>query len=87
MTGREMIMYIMYNHLEDVEIFSDKFIPGFMSLEEAAVKFEVGAPTVKTWWDMGLFKGFKMGESIFIQKDSPDPRKKLRNLAFIQTRS
>lgn len=50
MTGREFILYILTNHLEDEQLFdeSGKFIC-FMTEQEAAVKFGVGTSTIRTW--------------------------------------
>lgn len=42
MTGRELIIYILQNNLEDAEIFDDNLKSMFMSVEEAAVKFGCG---------------------------------------------
>lgn len=53
MTGRDMIMYILENHLEDEELFKDGKIPGLMTYEEAAVKFGVGIETIKAWIAFG----------------------------------
>ena len=53
MTGRDMIMYILENHLEDEELFKDGKIPGLMTYEEAAVKFGVGIDTIKAWIVLG----------------------------------
>lgn len=49
MTGRALIIYILENNLENKEIFKDGKIVGFISVSEAASKFNVGVGTVKTW--------------------------------------
>lgn len=49
MTGRDLIIYILENHLEDEELFKDGKLPGLMTYEEAAVKFDVGVETIKAW--------------------------------------
>ena len=46
MTGRDLIIYILENHLEDEELFKDGKLPGLMTYEEAAVKFDVGKETI-----------------------------------------
>ena len=49
MTGRDLIIYILENHLEDEELFKDGKLPGLMTYEEAAVKFAVGKETIIAW--------------------------------------
>lgn len=53
MTGRDLIIYILENHLEDEELFKDGKIPGLLTYEEAAVKFGVGIDTIKAWIVLG----------------------------------
>lgn len=66
MTGRELIIYILTNHLEDVQIFEDGKIPGCLTVEEAAVKLNVGIETVKILYQLGELKGFTIGDRIYI---------------------
>ena len=47
MTGRDLIIYILQNNLEDEEIFKDGKFIGFVTLNEAAVRLNVGVETVK----------------------------------------
>ena len=42
MTGKELILYILQNNLENTIVLEDCFFIGFMTEKEAAVKFEVG---------------------------------------------
>ena len=60
MTGRELIIYILENRLED------KKISWFMTVEEAAVKFKVGVETVKVWYSLGFISGITIGDTIYI---------------------
>lgn len=60
MTGRDLIIYILENHLEDEELFKDGKIPGLLTYEEAAAKFNVGTFTIKAWVDCGYLKSFKI---------------------------
>lgn len=66
MTGRELILYILQNNLEEHPVFEDGKLLGFMNVEEAAVKFGVGTATVKLWYELGVLPGFKIGEEIYI---------------------
>lgn len=56
MTGRDLIIYILENDLENKEIFKDGKIPGLLTFEEAAVKFSVGPATIKAWADYGYLE-------------------------------
>ena len=73
MTGRDLILYILANGLEDKPVFEDGRLIGFMTLDEAAVKFEVGAATVRVWINEGMLYGIKIGEEIYIPADSEKP--------------
>lgn len=66
MTGRDLIIYILENHLEDEQVLKDGKLLGFMTVNEAAVKFNVGPETIKLWFDMKVIKGFKLGEELYI---------------------
>lgn len=66
MTGRQLILYILENNLEDELVFKDGKFIGFMSLEEAAVRFNVGVATVKAWVDLGVIKGYTVNEGTYI---------------------
>lgn len=66
MTGRELIIFIVQNHLEDVRIFDDGKIPGFITVEEAAVKRKVGVETIKLLYGMNKLSGIKIGDDIYI---------------------
>lgn len=46
MTGRELIVYILENHLEDEPVFKDGTFVGFIPVNEAAAKMGVGSATI-----------------------------------------
>lgn len=75
MTGKQLILYILLNDLENEMIFKDGKFLDFLTEEEVAAKFEVGVATVKSWCALGQVKGFTIGDSIFFPKDIADPRK------------
>lgn len=75
MTGRELIIYILDNNLEDEVVLKDNSIVGLMNEEETAARFGVGVQTVKAWYTCGIVKGTKIGDSIFFLKTITDPRK------------
>lgn len=70
MTGRELILYILENQLEDEPVFEDGRLLGFLNTNQAAVKFQVGAATVKLWYALGVIDGIEIGEEIYIPADT-----------------
>ena len=69
MTGRELIIFILVHHLEDKVLFEDGKIPGYLTVGEAAIKIGTGVETVKALYKRGALKGFKLGDTIFINED------------------
>lgn len=49
MTGREFIIYILQNNLEDMQIIGNGRVLGFMTAEEAAIRFDVTENTIIVW--------------------------------------
>ncbi|MBR6641696.1 MAG: helix-turn-helix domain-containing protein [Clostridia bacterium] len=66
MTGRELIIYILENNLENELIFNNDKILGFMTVPEAAVLFGVGPHTIEVWADLNIIPSIKIGGIIFI---------------------
>lgn len=66
MTGRDLIIYILENKLEDTPIFENQKLLGFLNVEEVALKHNVGVATIKLWYDLKIIPGIKIGEEIFI---------------------
>lgn len=75
MTGKELIMFILQNDLLETEFFTNGKIPGLMTVEEAAVKFDTGPTTVEIWFAMGDVRGIVIGKKLYIYENSKDPRK------------
>lgn len=73
MTGKELIIYILQNNLEDTEVLTDNGFTIFMNEQEAAAKFGVGVETVRSWYLMNMLPGIRMADSIFIVKNATDP--------------
>lgn len=65
MTGRDLIIYILQNNLEDVKIIDYKVL-GFMTVDEAAVKFGASSNTIKAWVGMKWLPSVTIGEIIYI---------------------
>lgn len=74
MTGRDLIMYILQNELEDEQIFKDGKLLGFMNPSEAADKFDVGVSTINTWISFDIIPYVKIGDLTFIPGNTKDPR-------------
>ena len=53
MTGRDLILYILANGLEDDPVFGNGRFIGFVTPADVAVKMNVGLATVHTWMDIG----------------------------------
>lgn len=66
MTGRDLIIYILSNNLEDERVFLDEGFLNLMTEAEAAIKFDVGLATIKTWLELGAIKGVRVGDEIYI---------------------
>lgn len=66
MTGREIIMFILENHLEDTVIFDRSKFRGLLTVEEVAVMLNYGAPTVKALYEMKKIPGFEVNGTIYI---------------------
>ena len=74
MTGKELILYILQNNLEDVVVLDGCVFLGFITEEEAAVKFNVGVETIRAWYQCRMIEGSKFGDSLYFRKDIADPR-------------
>lgn len=79
MTGKELILYILQNNLEDTVVLQNGVFIGFMSEEEAAVKFGVGIATIRAWYYCNWIKGTQIGDSLYFLKDVADPRTTIKN--------
>lgn len=70
MTGKELIIYILQNNLENDTIFET------ISESEAAVKFEVGVDTIRIWYALGLIKGLVVDGNLLIWDSGVNPKKR-----------
>ena len=74
MTGRELIIFIMENGLEDSKLFEDATPgAGFHSLIDAAHKFDVGESTIKVWCERNLIPSIKIGDTYYVPKSAKRP--------------
>ena len=75
MTGRDLMLYILENHLEDEIVIKDGIFIWLMTEEEAAVKFNTGVETVRAWYVCGMLDGTKIGDHLYFLRNASDPRK------------
>ena len=72
-TGRDLIVYILENKLENEPICIDDRFLNLMSLSEAAMRYNVGVATIRAWYDSGMLDGIRIGEEIYIFPDTKSP--------------
>lgn len=67
MTGRELIMYILENHLEDEPVFQNGTFVGYVSDVKFAEMLGVGVATVRAWIMIGRIKdAIMIGDVMFV---------------------
>lgn len=79
MTGKELIIYILQNNLEDEIVIKDGIFVWLMNEEEAAAKFNVGVATVKAWYACGMLSGTKIEDHLYFLRNASDPRVETKN--------
>lgn len=73
MTYGDLIVYIVQNNLVNEEVFQNGKLTGFMSIPEAAVKFEVGESTVRAWICMGIIDYIQFNGVVLIPQNVENP--------------
>ena len=73
MTGRDLIVYILANKLEDEPVFENGQFIGFMTAGEAAAKMNVGVATIYVWVHQKHLPGFLIGDVLYIPADAKAP--------------
>lgn len=63
MTGREMILYILMNNLEDAKI------SGWVTPDEFAEKHNVGVATVHAWIELERVNHVCILDKVYIEED------------------
>jgi hypothetical protein len=66
MTGRELIIYILQNNLEEEPVFKDGKLLGFVTAGEVAKEMDVGVATVYVWIHQQRLDGIFIGGKIYI---------------------
>lgn len=66
MTGRDLIIYILSNGLENEPVVKDNKLIGFMTVEEAAAEMNVGSATMHVWLWQKKVPYVSIGDVIYI---------------------
>lgn len=74
MNGRELIVYILENGLEDEPMIKDGVLVGFMTRAQAASKFDVGTATVEVWLSLGLLDYIDLNDRVMIPVNTEKPK-------------
>lgn len=69
MTGRDLILYILSNNLEDEPVFKDGKIIGFITAGQAAHQMGVGVATIYAWIHQGRLDGMIFSDTVYIPAD------------------
>ena len=77
MTGRELIIYILENGLENEPVIQTGKIMGFKSVGEVAQELNVGVATIYAWIGQGWLDCVIVGDTVFIPATFKSP---LRNI-------
>lgn len=73
MTGRDLIIYILSNGLENEPVVKNGTLIGFMTVDEAAAKMNVGVATVFVWVWQKRLPYISIGDVIYIPADTKSP--------------
>ena len=68
MTGRELIIYILQNKLEDKTLLDEDRYLKLATEEEVAVRFDVSIPTIKAYQELGILNGIKSNNLLYFLK-------------------
>ena len=66
MTGRDLILYILENGLENEPIVKDGTFIGFFTVGEVAIQTGVGTATIYAWMKQGRLPYVSIGNRMFI---------------------
>lgn len=69
MTGRDLILYILANHLEDKPVFENGVFIGFKSIDEVAIELGTGVASAEVLFKLGVLPGIQVGETVYIFGD------------------
>lgn len=84
-TCRDLILYILENKLEDKSINEIYCLKNFITVKRAAVKYNVGEETIKTWFALGILGGIQIGNTLYISPIKNDAVAQLKTPTAEQT--
>lgn len=70
MTGRDLILYILKNNLENAPVVNNGRFLVFLTVDETAIRLGTGSATVKVWVERGYLPHVKIGNEIYIPHDA-----------------
>lgn len=66
MTGKELIVYILQNNLENEEVFKDGNILGYVPVPKAAVEMGMGEAAVRALISLGAVSRIKINDVEYV---------------------
>lgn len=75
MTGRDLILYILSNGLENEPVFDNGNFIGFKTAADFAIVAGVGVETVRAWHAMNMIPGVTIGGILYIPANTESPLK------------
>lgn len=69
-TGKDLIIYILENNLENAPVFNNGRFLMFSTINETAVRFNTGPTVVKIWVERGDLPYVKIGNEIYIPRNA-----------------
>ena len=78
MTGRDLILYILENGLEDEPVFKNGQFIGFVTASDVAKKNEVGVATVYAWMHQQRLESVVVNEGIYIPANYKSPLENIK---------
>lgn len=73
MTGRDLIIYILENGLENEPVFKNGKFIGFVTADEVALKTNVGLATVHAWIHQDRLDSVVIKDGIYIPANFKSP--------------
>lgn len=73
MNGRDLIIYILANGLENEPVFKNGEFIGFVTPSKVAAKENVGTATVHAWMHQGRLESEAVTEGIYIPANYKSP--------------
>lgn len=73
MTGKDLIIYILSNNLENEPIYKDGRFIGLLTVYDVASLLNVGPATITTWVTQGQMDGIVIGGMLYIPANFTSP--------------